>query len=86
MNFAKTAKSLREETGLSQQKLADKLGISSSGIAHLELSESEPKSSTLIGIKSLKSAFFTAFCVKNVRFWMIFKGSTPVECTIRDRG
>ncbi len=48
MNFAKIAKSLREETGLSQQKLADKLGISSSGIAHLELSESEPKSSTLI--------------------------------------
>ena len=48
MNFAKIAKSLREETGLSQQKLADNLGISSSGIAHLELSESEPKSSTLI--------------------------------------
>ncbi len=48
MNFAKIAKSLREETGLSQQKLADNLGISSSGIAHLELSESEPKSATLI--------------------------------------
>jgi len=26
MNFAKIAKSLREETGLSQQKLADNLG------------------------------------------------------------
>ena len=48
MNFAQIAKELREETGLSQQRLGEKLGISSSGIGHLEIGDCEPKSSTLI--------------------------------------
>ncbi len=42
MNFSKIAKELREEAGLSQQKLADKIGLSSSAIARWELGQSEP--------------------------------------------
>lgn len=42
MNFSKIAKKLREEAGLSQQKLADKIGLSSSAIARWELGQSEP--------------------------------------------
>lgn len=48
MKFAQIAKELREETGLSQKGLSEKLGISSSGIGHLELGEREPGSSTLL--------------------------------------
>ena len=33
---------MREEAGLSQQKLADKIGLSSSAIARWELGQSEP--------------------------------------------
>ena len=39
MNFSKIAKELREEAGLSQQKLADKIGLSSSAIARWELGQ-----------------------------------------------
>ena len=42
MNFSKNAQELREEAGLSQQKLADKIGLSSSAIARWELGQSEP--------------------------------------------
>lgn len=48
MHFAQIAKELREDTGLSQQKLADKLGLSSSGIARWELGQSEPGSQALM--------------------------------------
>ena len=48
MNFAQIAKELREETGLSQKALSEKIGISSSGIGHLELGQREPGSSTLM--------------------------------------
>ena len=48
MNFAQISKELREETGFSQQKLGKELGLSSSGIAHLELGQREPGSATLI--------------------------------------
>ena len=48
MSFSKIAKELREETGLSQQKLGELIGLSSSGIAHLEIGDNEPKGSTLI--------------------------------------
>ena len=48
MRFAQIARELREDTGLSQQKLADRLGVSSSGIARWELGQSEPGSQALI--------------------------------------
>ncbi len=48
MHFAQIAKDLREEAGLSQKALGLKLGISSSGIAHLELGERQPGSVTLL--------------------------------------
>ena len=48
MRFAQIAKELREETGLSQVKLGEKLGISSSGIGHLEVGDCEPNSATLL--------------------------------------
>lgn len=48
MGFAQIAKELREDTGLSQQKLGEKLGISSSGIGHLEVGDCEPNSTTLL--------------------------------------
>lgn len=48
MHFAQIAKDLREEAGLSQNALGLKLGISSSGIAHLELGERQPGSVTLL--------------------------------------
>lgn len=48
MRFAQIAKELREETGLSQVKLGEKLGISSSEIGHLEVGDCEPNSATLL--------------------------------------
>ena len=48
MQFAQIAKDLREEAGLSQKALGLKLGISSSGIAHLELGEHQPGSVVLL--------------------------------------
>lgn len=48
MAFAQIARELREETGLSQKKFGDLIGLSSSGIAHLELGQTEPGSQTLL--------------------------------------
>lgn len=48
MSFAEIAKYLREEQGLSQMQLADRIGISAAGIGHLELGKREPSSPTLI--------------------------------------
>lgn len=48
MKFAQMAKELREFAGLSQKGLSEKIGISSSGIGHLELGQREPGSSTLL--------------------------------------
>lgn len=48
MGFAQLIKELREDTGLSQKKLGEQLGISSSGIGHLEVGDCEPNSTTLI--------------------------------------
>lgn len=48
MSFAQIAKDLRSETGLSQQRLSEKLGISAAGIGHLELGRNEPTATTLI--------------------------------------
>ncbi|MCH5146514.1 MAG: helix-turn-helix transcriptional regulator [Clostridiales bacterium] len=48
MSFADVAKYLREEQGLSQMQLAEKIGISAAGIGHLELGKREPSSPTLI--------------------------------------
>ena len=48
MKFASILKDLREEKGLSQQQLADKLNISQSAIAKWELSKTEPTASALL--------------------------------------
>jgi len=48
MNFAKIAKELREESGLSQMQLSKKLGISAAAIGFLELDKHEPNSATII--------------------------------------
>lgn len=52
MSFAEIAKDLRAESGLSQMELSKKIGISSSGIGHLELGQREPGSNTLIAYSS----------------------------------
>ena len=54
MKFAQIIKMLREEEGLSQKPLAEKLGISQSAIAKWELSKTEPTASVLL----LLSDFF----------------------------
>ncbi len=48
MNFAKIAKELREESGLSQMQLSKQLGISAAAIGFLELDKHEPNSATII--------------------------------------
>lgn len=71
MSFAQIAKDLREGTGLSQQKLSKKIGISASGIGHLELGRNEPTASTLI----LYSKFFNV----PVEELLEMSGFTPEE-------
>lgn len=48
MAFSDTAKELRESQGVSQKELSRHIGISSSGIGHLETGRNEPTASTLI--------------------------------------
>jgi len=54
MKFADIIKELREEKGLSQKQLAEKLNISQSAIAKWELSKTEPTAKALL----LLSDFF----------------------------
>ena len=48
MAFSDTAKELRESQGFSQKELSKHIGISSSGIGHLETGRNEPTASTLV--------------------------------------
>lgn len=48
MAFSDTARELREAQGVSQKELSRHIGISSSGIGHLETGRNEPTASTLI--------------------------------------
>lgn len=48
MGFSQQAKELREAMGFSQKELSKHLGISASGIGHLETGRNEPTASTLI--------------------------------------
>ena len=54
MEFSNVLKELREEKGLSQKQLAEKLDISQSAIAKWELSKTEPTAGALL----LLSEFF----------------------------
>jgi len=54
MKFADIIKDLREERGLSQKQLAEKLNLSQSAIAKWELSKTEPTAGALL----LLSEFF----------------------------
>ena len=54
MKFADIIKELREEKGLTQKQLAEKLNISQSAIAKWELSKTEPTAKALL----LLSDFF----------------------------
>ena len=48
MDFSSILKELREEKGLSQKQLAEKIGISQSAVAKWEVSRTEPTASSLI--------------------------------------
>ena len=48
MSFAKIAKELRSENGLSQMELSKKLGISAAAIGFLELGKHEPNGATIV--------------------------------------
>ena len=48
MEFYEISRYLRQEYGLSQKQLSEKIGVSSAAIGHLELKKHEPNSSTLI--------------------------------------
>lgn len=48
MEFYEISRYLRQEYGLSQKQLSEKIGVSAAAIGHLELKKHEPNSSTLI--------------------------------------
>ncbi len=50
MNYSERIKELRQNKGLSQMQLANKLNISQSAIAKWELGKTEPTASALISL------------------------------------
>lgn len=52
-NFGQRLKSARESAGFTQEKLAEKLGVSRTAVARWESNDIEPKLQNLIGIAEL---------------------------------